>query len=146
MSGRLNFNAVTISPDGSEFLLAGSSPPEYFQEIQQICITYGKAPDLTQPMVVGRDLLPRDRQTEQIETGPFGESWTITIPITAEFADGGAIVIAASALRHTPGPNGGVAVTTEVWVGYIATGRTDDQPKGIPSGLAVPDVLGGATP
>lgn len=140
MSGRSNFTSVRTTDGGTKLELTGESTNPL--EVKRICLAYGKAPSIGALVAENQDLLPREKQTEKTVQGPFGETWTITIPLTNEFTQGGAIVIAASALRVGPKPE---AAEAETWLGYIQTGLGPDEGKDVKP-IVIDQGLAGGNP
>ena len=123
---RSNFTIARLSEDGRRLELTGTS--EDVQEIQEIRLAYGKAPDsLLSP--AGADLLPTGDQTEHTISGPLNEPWTATIELKQPLGPSDAIVIAASALRRRKGEDGEEEIDLDVWLGYMSARLGTDAPK-----------------
>ena len=123
---RSNFTIARLSEDGRTLELTGTS--EKSEEIQEIRLAYGKAPDsLLAP--AGADLLPTDAQTEHTISGPLNEPWTATIELKQPLGPSEAIVIAASALRRRTGKDGEAEIDLDVWLGYMSARLGTDAPK-----------------
>lgn len=123
---RSNFTIVRVSEDGRKLELTGTSKD--VQEIQEIRLAYGKAPDsLLAP--AGGDLLPTGDQSEHTISGPLTEPWSTTIELKEKLGSSDAIVIAASALRRRTDKNGEEELDLDVWLGYMSTQLGTDAPK-----------------
>ena len=123
---RSNFTIARLSEDGRKLELTGTS--EKGEEIQEIRLAYGKAPDsLLAPS--GADLLPTDDQSEHTIPGPLNEPWSTTIELKQPVGPSDAIVIAASALRRRKGEDGEEEIDLDVWLGYMSMRLGTDAPK-----------------
>ena len=123
---RSNFTIARLSEDGRRLELTGTS--EDVQEIQEIRLSYGKAPDsLLTP--AGADLLPTADQREHTISGPITEPWSATIELGEELGPSDAIVIAASALRRRTGKDGDEELDLDVWLGYMSMRLGTDAAK-----------------
>lgn len=133
-----NFIRASKSVDGKTLLITAKS--EASAEIEEIRMTWARAPAPGALFAMGTDPLPSEAQTQLVYDGPFTSPWTAEIPLEGAGADT-TFLIAASALRRRKDAEDGTETfEADTWLGYIplatglgATGLEHGAPKGASS-------------
>ncbi|CAN5224552.1 hypothetical protein BH20ACT16_BH20ACT16_12370 [soil metagenome] len=133
-----NFIRASKSVDGKTLLITAKS--EAAAEIEEIRMTWAKAPAPGALLAMGTDLLPSEEQTQIVMDGPFTSPWTAEIPLECASVDT-TFLIAASALRRRKDAAAGTETfEADTWLGYIplktglgATSLEHGAPKGASS-------------